>query len=173
MSVKKQILIFIFLGGALGLSFFLNYTHKDKYSPMKPNYVPSLFASQGANAKTIQVKLKSDPIQTDNEINEVKAFVSMPFDYTGEFYYTWTIGEGVTVESGNLSGKFQNLTANEIKTLSIFVKGFSKETNHHIKFDIFTVKNNRRLLGGAFTASKPEDTFENIVQNVEKIKAEQ
>lgn len=173
MSIKKRPLIFIFFGGILALSLFLNYNQKNKYSPMRPSYVPSLFASQGANAKTIQVSLKSDPIQTDNEINEITAYVSMPFDYQGEFYYTWTLGEGVIIESGNLSDKFQNLNSNEAKLLSIFVKGFSKETNHHIKFDIFTVKNNKRLLGGSFIASKPEDTFENVVQNVERIKAEQ
>ena len=141
--------------------------------PEKMSYIPSIFASKGMGDKVLQVNLRHDDVQLNSETAEVIAEISMPFSFDEKLTFRWKTGPGVQVIEGALSGEVSGLSAGVTKILRLRVKGFSKQENHHIAFEILGKKNDRSIYGEGFTASDLENTFENTVQNVERIKASQ
>lgn len=135
--------------------------------------IPSVFASKSLGDKILQVKIQHDEVQLNSDTSEVFVEISLPYDFSENLNYRWKIGQGVEVLAGELSGQVSGLKANEFKKLRLTVKGFSKQENHHIGFEIYGKKNGRSIYGDALSASDLENTFENTVQNVERIKASQ
>ena len=144
-----------------------------KPEPAKMDYIPSVFATKGLGDKILQVKISHEEVQLNSETSEVSVAVSLPYDFSEKLNYRWKIGQGVEVLTGDISGQVDGLMAGESKVLRLQVKGFSKQENHHIGFEIYGKKNGRSLYGDALSASDLESTFENTVQNVERIKASQ
>jgi hypothetical protein len=169
MSLKKGLLLFLLVG------FFATFMYVDPNLTKKETsrfINTSVFSSKGVVARTIQVHLNADSAESDNESVEVVATVSVPFDINEPLNYRWKLGEGVTLQQGELTGTVKQLLQNNPTTFKINVYGFSKQNNHQIGFEILGLKNRKKLIGDALIASDFENTFENIVQSVEKIKAE-
>lgn len=132
----------------------------------------SAFISQGQQ-KIIRLKLKLDRNTDKNTIAvPLVASVSLPFDYDGELAYQWVLTENVVLSEGELSGKIKNLKANTNYPIEIKVTGFSSLENRQVIFKISGQRNGHKISSDAIVASKISDTFENTVQNVEKLKAE-
>lgn len=161
---------------ALGLGtliYFQSARHSDYRPPVSRNYPQSQFSSKGVVNRIIQVRLTHDEAANNAEKITVKAELTMPFDFNERLYYRWKLGENVTLVSGELTGELPALVKGTTVAASIEVLGFSRETNHHIAFEIFGHQNGRTISGDSLIASDPENTFENTVQNVERIKASQ
>lgn len=137
----------------------------------KPPLLLSSFTSGGSAQKVLNVEIKYDEVLTNNDVAEIKAFVTLPFAYKHPLKYKWKLGEGVEILDGPAEGQVQELFAQQAHLVSIKVKGFSKQTNHHIGFEIFGQTQGRGIYGDALIASDLENTFENTVQNVERLKA--
>lgn len=137
----------------------------------KPPLLLSAFTTGGSAQKILKVEVSFDEVKTDSEIVEIKAYVSLPFDYKFPLNYKWSFGPGVQLVEGLENGVLPELFAQQSKLISIKVRGFSKERNSHIRFDIHGVTNGQGIYGDALIASDIENTFENTVQNVERIKA--
>ncbi len=145
-----------------------------KSAPPKPMaFVPSVFATKGLGDKILQVKIRHDDVEKNSDSSEVVAEVSMPFAFNAGLNYRWKIGQGVEVIEGEVSGTIPGLQLNETKIIKLKVRGFSREENHHIGFEVYGKNNGRAIYGDALSASDKENTFENTVQNVERIKASQ
>lgn len=139
--------------------------------PTKPVYL-SNFTAQGTQ-RIIQIDMKNNNSATsEKEIIPITAQVSMPFDFDGELEYKWLLSENIVLVHGAANGKISQLKANKNYSLKIQVQGFSTVENRQIVLQISGNKNGRRLTADAIISSKMEDTFESIVQNVEKIKME-
>ena len=137
-------------------------------------YPPGLstFTGQGQN-QLIQLKLKQKSIATkDQEVVPLVASVSVPFDYPGELNYQWLLTENVILKEGQLNASLKNLEKNKIYSVEINVSGFSTLENRQVVFRVFGSINGHKISADGIIASKKEDTFEDIVKNVEKIKAE-
>ena len=166
---KKYIFAFVcMVGTASVLSAWLK---KPEPEPLK--FLPSVFATKGLGDKVLQVKIRHDDVSTNSEESEIVAEVSMPFDFNSRLNYRWKIGEGVEILQGELSGFVDGLQAKDSKLVRLKVRGFSRQENHHIGFEIYGKSNGRAIYGDALSASDLENTFENTVQNVERIKASQ
>ena len=139
----------------------------------KPFVLQSIFTSKGAATRIIQIDLQYDSVKTHSEDVEIKAFVSMPFSYSPVLHYKWKLGEGVIVTNGSLTGQITNLVKGEPQLITLNVKGFGLESNHQVGFEVIGSQSAQKLYGDAMIASNLEDTFENTVQNVERLKAEQ
>lgn len=132
----------------------------------------SNFTAQGTQ-RIIQIDMKNNSsAPSDKEVIPITAKVSMPFDYDGELEYQWLLSENILLVQGEAHGKIGMLKAKKNYSLKILVQGFSTIENRQIVLKISGIKNGRRLTADAIISSKMEDTFENIVQNVEKIKME-
>ncbi len=136
----------------------------------------SSFTAQG-QLQVINLSLKADSIATnDTEPAELTASITMPFDFDDELEYKWILTENIQhvagALSGKLSGKIQKLEAQKQYPVTISVTGFSSVENRHVIFQVSGTKNGKRITSDAIIASKKEETFEDIVHNVEKLKME-
>lgn len=147
-----------------------NYFRHRSQKPLPPQ---SVFTSKGVSTRLLKVVLNYDKVQTDSETAEVTAHVSMPFDFNNNLNFKWKLGEGVTMHEGTELGVIQGMRAGQEVEIKITVKGFSLMQNHHIAFEVTGSYNGRNIHGQALIASDVENTFENIVQTVEQIKASQ
>ena len=171
MSIKKWALVIFSL---LILCAAAYWQLSPKVSDKKNYFVlQSKFMSKSLTNRIIQVKLNFKEVATDSEKTEITAVISMPFDFNDKLYFKWKLGPAVVLSEGELSGEIQGLLKNDPKEITLKITGFSKEANHHIGFEIHATQNSKKIYGEAFAASDLENTFENTVQNVEKIKASQ
>lgn len=158
-----------------GVLYFNLKQPKQVYTPLiKSRTIPfNSFATAGVNA--IALTQKMDVAEKDEEISTVSIEYSFPIELSEPLQYRWKLGQDVILVEGALQGKTESgiVRANELQTLTIKVRGFSKQRNHHISFEIFGQANRRPLQSKTIIASLPEETFENIVQNVERIKREE
>jgi hypothetical protein len=143
------------------------------YKPDGASFPQSVFSSKGVVNRIISVHINYDEVEKDSDHCTLTAEVSMPFDFEGQLGYRWKLGPDVVLEQGSLDGSFQDLKKADKKTFTVTVSHFSKQMNRTVGFEVYGVKNTRRIYGDALVASDLEDTFENIVQNVERIKASQ
>jgi hypothetical protein len=141
-------------------------------APATFNVPTSDFSGYGPVDRIINIKIKEDRIaKNDHEAVNIKTQVSMPFDYEDGLDYKWILTQNVQLKEGNLTGQIKNLKAGQPITVDISVTGFSSVANRQVIFQISGFKNGRRIFADGIIASKKENTFEDIVQNVEKIKA--
>ena len=137
----------------------------------KKSFLQSEFSGHGVVNRIIRLKLNFENAKSDSEQVAVTAQISMPFEYTDKLFFKWKLGENVVLASGQLTGEVNSVLKDEKKTITIFVTGFSKEINHHIGFEVSGIKNGKTIFADALIASDLENTFENTVRQVEKIKA--
>ena len=136
------------------------------------NVPTSEFSGYGPVDRIINIKIKEDEIaKNDQDPIKIKTKITMPFDYDETLDYKWILTENVQLTEGNLTGQIKNLKANKPVSVEIYVTGFSNLANRQVIFQISGVKNGRRIFADGIIASQKEKTFEDIVQNVEKIKA--
>ena len=158
----------VFISASFAVYF---YQHANKNIRYSPAFLQSKFSSKGVVDRIIQLKINFEKAQLNSEKVKISAEVHMPFDFNDKLYFRWKLGQDVILSEGELTGEINGLLKNEPKKLLIWVTGFSKENNHHIGFEVYGIKNGKNIYGDTLIASDIENTFENIVQNVEKIKA--
>lgn len=147
--------------------------HSDFMNTNKPPLLQSQFSSKGVSNRLLRIKINFDEAERDNEIIEVTAEITTPFDFKQSLNYKWKFGDGVVLLDGPATGEVLELLKNDSAKVRIKVRGFSKEVNHQLGFEIYGTLNGRRVHGDSLVASDLENTFENTVQNVERIKASQ
>ncbi len=170
-TIKKGLIVSILLISA-GLSFYF-FQQPNAFSRPPSDFLQSKFSSKGVVDRIIQLRLNYDKVELDSEKAAVTAEINMPFDFNDKLFFKWKLGQDVVLTDGEISGEISTLLKNETKKVMISVSGFSKENNHQIGFEIYGVKNGKKIFGDAMITSDIESTFENTVQNVEKIKASQ
>ena len=174
--IKKYKNIILGLSGVVLIATGVSLLLKERHDPLaafkkRPPLRLSSFTTGGSAQKVLNVEMKFEEVQTNDEVAEIKAFVSLPFSYKNSLNYKWKLGQGVELVEGAAEGKVLELFAQQAHLISIKVKGFSKQENRHIGFEIFSQSQGRGIFGDALIASDIENTFENTVQNVERIKA--
>ena len=169
-SIKKGIVGSVFLVSVVFTFFYLQ--EKSNNQLPRAQFLQSKFTSKGIVDRVIKLKLNADSASSNSEKVEITAEFKIAFDFSDQLHFRWKLGPDIRIVEGDLSGAVNGLTGNESKKLSITVTGFSKETNHQVGFEISGIKNGKNIFADGVIASDMENTFENIVQNVEKIKAE-
>lgn len=171
MSLKNKLIFsFIIITFSFGLFIFT----KPKTTETIPFVPTSVFTGQGVVDRLFQIQIKNDiATQSENEPVEIKAQISTPFDFEGPVHYKFILTEKIQLIEGSLEDTFQDIKVGQPKIVKIKVLGFTKNENRQIAFQVSAEKNNRHYYSDGIIASKKEETFEDIVQNVERIKKEQ
>lgn len=135
------------------------------------------FSKMGSDqfAKTLfDAKIKNESVALSAvEVSTIKVSIESFKSFQSGLFYNWNLPENVELVEGSLSGDLQEFAANQTKELTIKVKGYSKETKNFISF---TIKGNiadKKIERDLLVSSRPEDSFEYVVQEVEKAKAEE
>ena len=163
----------------LSSAAFLIFTNFNKKSSpdftktTRPPLLQSQFTSKGVSNRILQIKINFDEVALDDKTVEVTAEINTPFDFKKSLNYKWKFGEGISIIEGSPFGEVTGLSKDESTKVKIKVKGFSKEKNRQLGFEIFGTLNGNRVHGDSLVASDLDNTFENTVQNVERIKAAQ
>ncbi len=151
-------------------TFFKNPPYKRIYRA--PASV-SEFTGHGIIERSIKIKLTEDRKSLlDQDPVYISVGIEVPFDFDGLLEYKWLLGENISLDTGALQGQVVNFKANQKKTLQIGVRGFSQLENRHVSFQIAGLKNGRKIFADGIIASRKDQTFEHVVQNVEKLRAE-
>lgn len=125
-------------------------------------YAKSLFAIKIENES---IAKKSDEESVINV--KIEAFKTLPEGLN----YTWNLPETVTVLEGDLTGPLAGFSAKETKEFRLKVKGYSKEVRNYISFTIKGVLDGKDVERDVLVSSRPEDSFEYVVQEHEKERA--
>ena len=174
MSIKKPqlyFLIFVLVGYAL-------YSLIKPARPIPRSFTSEInvsqYTSRGIVDRIIGLKIKTKSVRNiGSNLTEVIAFVSMPFDFEGALQYKWTLGQNVQLVEGSLDGTTSpNFRREASKEIKIIVSGYDPKELRHIGFEVWGDKNGRRLYADGLISSQKENSFEDIVQHVEKMKAE-
>lgn len=174
MSIKKPQLYFLTF---VALGLFL-YLYKETSQPIARRLAEAIpvsqYTSRGMVDRIIGLKINTKSIRKiDSFATEIIAYVSMPFDFDGSLNYKWTLGQDVHLVQGNLTGTTESGFHREIfKEIKIIVTGYDSNFLRHIGFEVWGEKNGRRLYADGLISSQKDSSFEDIVQHVEKTKAE-
>ena len=97
---------------------------------------------------------------------DVEAYTVLPAGLP----YLWTIPEDVLIVEGPQQGVFSEFAVNQIQSLTLKIKGYNKTKKSFLSFSINGTLNAAKLQREVLLSSRPEDSFEYIVQNYEKSK---
>ena len=104
--------------------------------------------------------------------SEITAAIELPNEYTGALLYKWTLGEGLGAANTDLSGRIEKYEKNKVLFLKIVVQGFHTDSTKHIRFEISSEKTEKRIFADGIIANNKENSFEDIVRQIEKYKKE-
>ena len=173
MSIKKPQLIFLIF---MLISFSM-YKFTQPKAMTRRSFAGqvnvSQFSSHGVVDRLIDLKITTGNLksQNANESTDIVAHVSVPFDLNEPLHYKWTLGQNVFLGDGILEGSVTNpLVKDQIEKIVISVKGFSADQLRHIGFEVWGERNGRRIYADGLISSQKENSFEDIVQHVEKMK---
>lgn len=107
-----------------------------------------------------------------SSISKLTATVSVPYNYGSTLHYKWKLGPNVVLEQGTLVGTISSLQKNQAVTVAISVKNFNTDENRFVRFEVFGTDPQKRIFSDGIVSSNQPNSFENIVQEVEKINAE-
>ena len=129
----------------------------------------SEFGYRGPVSRVIRLKFN---VQKD-EVTTITALVAIPYKSSVSHNYEWRLGEGVSLEQGSLKGSILFDKENEFQKIKISVKGFNlKNTQRFVKFEIFGENQSRITFADGLVSSDQENSFEEIVKEVENYKKE-
>ncbi len=151
---------------------FFGFYAVQLFIPVKPSqnrFLASATMSKlGSNqyAKSIfDLKIKNDVLaENPAEISTVKVSVEAFQDLTPGLTYTWVLPEGAEILQGQAQGPIPELKADQSQEFMIQLKGYSHEMNSHVVFVVKGDINNNLIDQNVIVSSRPEDSFEYVVQ---------
>lgn len=177
MSIKNNFLILIICSiGFLGGYFYISKSSQNKLDldrrTVKKMGVPFGGALLPNNSNLIKISSEIAETSDENATVKINLILNASFDLPESLNYQFKLGENVALVEGDLEGTLaKGLKQNVNTNLSISVRGYSTIQNRHILFEIFGKQKGKFIRSSILLASDKENTFENTVQNVEKIKA--
>lgn len=126
-------------------------------------------------AKTLfDVKIKNEDIALfANEVSTIKVTIEAFKAIPEGLAFNWNFPDSMTVVEGDISGNLQDFSANQTKELILKIKGYSKEVQNYVSFTVKGTLNQKLIERDILISSRPEDSFEYVVQETEKAKATQ
>jgi hypothetical protein len=127
----------------------------------------SEFSYRGAVDRSIELKFYNDK----SDVSSISVIAKVPENYSGDLNYKWTLGSDIKISKGELSGAVTS-SQNKKIFLQIFVKNFNSKDIKYVKFEIMGDDSGRRLFADGIVSNNKENSFEEIVKEVETYKKE-
>lgn len=124
-------------------------------------------------AKTLfDVKIKNENLSLNKDepsslIVTVTAFKAIPEG----LQYRWNLPESASLVEGSLFESLGDFAANQSKEIRIKVKGYAHDIKNYISFSIEGNLEGKKIQRSVLISSRPEDSFEYVVQEYEKTKS--
>jgi len=170
-NILKSALVMTF-GAVVGYSSVKIFKQPNENNRGIASITFSKLGSEQYAKSLFSVKIENEAIakKSDEEsvINvKIEAYKTLPDGLN----YTWNIPDTVTVLEGDLTGALTGFSAKETKEFRLKVKGYSKEVRNYISFTIKGALDGKEVERDVLVSSRPEDSFEYVVQEREKERA--
>ncbi len=99
------------------------------------------------------------PDKPEDSVSLVGHFVSHQ-ELSSSLHYTWILPKGLELIGGNLQGEISSVRPNEIVSVQILIKGFSKEQLSHITLLVEAYEGSEKVVSTAVMSSRPEESNE-------------
>jgi hypothetical protein len=143
---------------------------------LAPNENPhriSKLASQQIYQDYFDIRIKHDVIATTEDGQSVvKAIVTAKKDLPAGLSFQWKLGENVTSNSGEISGKLGAIKRGEKQEVLLPVYGFNKQSKKYLSFVVSGKVDSHDLHKESLSSSRPEDSFEYVVQQAHQLEQE-
>lgn len=125
----------------------------------------SKLASHQVYQDYFDLRVKHEVIsKTQNGRSLVKAIISAKKDLPAGLNYKWKLGQDVTASLSDLSGQLPEIKRGEKREIFLTVYGFHKHTKSYLSIIINGNVDHQALYKETLSSSRPEDSFEYIVQ---------
>lgn len=170
-SILKSIAVISF-GAVLGYNTVDYFKNKNSGHRYLASMTMSKIAAQQFAKTLIDVRIKNSTVAVDEDDSStitvtLTAYKPIPAGLA----YTWNLPNDVHVIEGQVNGLLPDLAANQSQDLVLKVKGYNKQKKSYISFAINGDVENMKIQREVLASSRPEDSFEYVVQNFEKSKA--
>lgn len=148
---------------------------KNRNSPHR--YLASMTMSKLAAdqfSKTlIDIQIKNVEIaEKENEVSTIKVILQSYKPIPAGLNYSWNLPKEVHSIEGAQSGTLNDLSANQQIVLTLKVTGYSKQKKNFISFTLNGEVEHQLVQREVLLSSRPEDSFEYVVQEYEKAKSQ-
>lgn len=125
----------------------------------------SQFTYRGIVDRSIQLQFKVEK----GDVTKLIARIESQSDYDFPLNYEWKLGEGVTVNSGNLTGQIEKMKKGSALEIELNVNGFSSDARRFVRFEVLGTNPQKRAFADGIVSSQ-DKSFEKIVQEIEQYK---
>ncbi len=173
-NVLKSIMIITFgaLVGYGSTKIFMN-------EPIQKNRTiasyPITKLGQDQNARFLfDIKINTDGLAPrEDEVTILKANIQALKNFGPGLVYTWNLPNDITLVEGKLTEDLGDFSANQTREFMISVRGFSKQQKKFVSFEIKGQLESRSINREILISSRPEDSFEYLIQQQEKKRKDQ
>ncbi len=171
-NILKSAVVVLF-GGLLGY----NAVHLiNQPSSINRQLASATFSKLGTEQfarNLFDVKIKNESIAlTQDAVSTIRVTIEAYKSFPTGLLYRWNLPESAIVVEGPIEGSLYNFAENQTKEFTLKVKGYSKEIRNYISFSIKGELDQKKIERDVLASSRPEDSFEYVVQQYEKSKTE-
>lgn len=131
-------------------------------------------ASQQIYQDYFDIRIKHEDISTDSDKSSVvKAVITAKRDLPAGLNYQWKLGQDVTSSAADVEGQLPEFKQGEKKELFLTVYGFHKKAQTYLSFILNGTIDNHILAKETLSSSRPEDSFEYVVQQQHELEKQE
>lgn len=132
-----------------------------------PFQARGLMIGKQAAAMTVEIVGPEVYPEDSREIVELVGFITQFMTADSPLAYVWTLPAGVELVRGPLENTMADLKIGQPQQVSILVRGFSRDTQKLISLKTQITTANMPLTSSAIVVSRPEDTMESKVMDLQ------
>ncbi|MGZ3742567.1 MAG: hypothetical protein ACXWRE_08125 [Pseudobdellovibrionaceae bacterium] len=167
---SKFILLGVFgliLGGT-GMLYYQKQHHSFRsIASVEPYHPHGLILGKQGAAMTVEIVGPQNYPESNSETVELVGYITQHLGATSSLNYEWSLPEGVELMRGPLSNNLNNLQIGRPQQVSLLVRGFSREKQKLISLKTQLMTGNALLTTSATIVSRPEDTTEAKVMDLQ------
>ncbi|MBC7740590.1 MAG: hypothetical protein H7061_00230 [Bdellovibrionaceae bacterium] len=115
------------------------------------------------------LKIKNEFVGDNNdEVSVIKVTLEAYQPLPAGLNYSWSLPEGAELVDGVIAGQLPLLSPDQLQEFTIKVKGYAHDNKRHIIFNVKGDVNQNLVDQNVIVSSRPEDSFEYVVQQREK-----
>ena len=169
-TILKSVSV-IALGAVIGYSSVQFALTKESPNRYLASSTVSKMAVEQYSRTLIDLKIETSKIaQTEKDASVIEVSIEAFRDIPAGIPFKWNLPEDVEVLSGAPNGLLPEFAANQVHVFKLEVSGFNKLKKSYISFSVNGEVGAINLKREILFSSRPEDSFEYVVQQYEKSK---
>ncbi len=161
------------LGAVIGYSSVRGLMAKNSPNRYLASATMSKMAVEQTSKSILDIQVKKSIIGlTDADSSTIEVSIEALQPIPAGVPFDWNLPEGVTVIKGASHGLLPEFTANQVQDFTLQVSGFNKSKKTYISFSVKGDMGSIKLQQEVLFSTRPEDSFEYVVQTFERKKTE-